>query len=131
MTGPNQSTYSGRGHGPMNESQGTDSQETFGEREKRIAYNEAWNRELNERKAQWMRSGLTAAGFRCECGSGPCGVRLRLSKWEWDETRSEPNRFAVAPGHVAYDVEVVVKEYPDFWLVEKQGEAGDIVRELD
>ena len=111
-------------------SQGSESQGSFGGREKRIAYNEAWHRDLNERKAQWMRSGLTTAGFRCECGSRTCGVRLRLSKREWDETRSEPNRFAVAPGHVAYDMEVVVKEYPDFWLVEKQGEAENIVKEL-
>jgi hypothetical protein len=37
----------------------------------------------------------------------------------------------VAPGHVARDVEVVVKEYPDFWLVEKRGEAEEIVEELE
>ena len=110
----------------MGESRGS-----FGEREKRVAYNEAWFRDLNERKAQWMKSGLTTSGFRCECGSGACGVRLRLSKTEWDEARLEPNRFAVAPGHVVYEVEEVVKEYPDFWLVEKQGEAGAIAKELE
>jgi hypothetical protein len=37
----------------------------------------------------------------------------------------------VAPGHVAGDVEVVVEEYPDFWLVDKQGKAKDIVEELE
>jgi hypothetical protein len=35
----------------------------------------------------------------------------------------------VTPGHVEGDVEVVVEEYPDFWLVEKQGEAKTIVEE--
>jgi hypothetical protein len=36
----------------------------------------------------------------------------------------------VAPGHVEGDVEVVVEDYPDFWLVEKQGETKDLVEEL-
>jgi len=100
------------------------------ERDKRIAYNEAWFRDLNKRKARWMKSGLPTAGFRCECGDSACGVRLQLSKGDWDEARSEPNRFVVAPGHVAYDVEVVVKEHADFWLIEKQGEAEELVRKL-
>jgi hypothetical protein len=59
-----------------------------------------------------------------------CGSRLLLSASAWEEARSRRNRFAVAPGHVAPDVEVVVKQYSDFWLVEKQGEVGDIVEEL-
>ena len=59
-----------------------------------------------------------------------CGSRFPLSPGEWTEIRSRPNRFAVAPGHVVHDLELVVKKYEDFWLVEKQGEAGDIVEEL-
>jgi hypothetical protein len=102
----------------------------FSSREQRIAFNEAWYRELNERKALSMRSGLPTAGFRCECGVLNCGSWLSLSQSEWEEARSRSNRFAVAPGHVAGDVEVVVEEYPDFWLVDKQGEAKDIVEEL-
>jgi hypothetical protein len=106
-------------------------QPPFGSREERIAYNEAWCRELNERKARWMRSGLPTAGFRCECWEMDCGSRFQLSEREWEETRSQPNRFAVAPGHIARDLEAVVKKYPDFWLVEKQGEAEDAAKELD
>ena len=115
----------------MDESQGSELPGSFGEREERIAHNECWFRDLNRRKVEWMSSGLTTSGFRCECGSEDCGVRVPLSKREWDEARSEANRFAVAPGHVAYDVEVVIKEYPDFWLVEKQGAAKDIAENLD
>ena len=41
-----------------------------------------------------------------------------------------PERFAVAPGHTAIDVEPgveeVVKKYDHFWIVEKRGEAGEI-----
>jgi hypothetical protein len=36
-------------------------------RAKRIAENEAVFRDLNKRKAEWLRGGLQAAGFRCEC----------------------------------------------------------------
>ena len=103
----------------------------FGTRKERIAYNESWCRHLNERKAQWLKSGLPTAGFRCECGQMNCDSRLRLSDTEWKEARERSDRFAVAPEHVAVEVEVVVKEYPDFWLVEKQGEAGDIAESLD
>jgi hypothetical protein len=99
-------------------------------REERIAYNEAWCRDLNERKARWMRSGNLVAGFRCECGRMDCGDRLPLSGREWQEVRSRANRFAVAPGHIAADVEEVVKEYGHFWIVEKLGEAGDVAEEL-
>jgi hypothetical protein len=33
-------------------------------REERIAENEAFCRDLNERKAEWLSGGLQAAGFR-------------------------------------------------------------------
>ena len=67
-------------------------------REERIAYNEDWCRDLNERKAGWIKQGQLAAGFRCECWQLDCGIRIRLTGTEWDEIRSRPNRFAVAPG---------------------------------
>ena len=44
--------------------------------------------------------------------------------------RAEPNRFAVAPNHVAENFEAVVRQYPRFWLVEKFGTAGKIAEEL-
>ena len=78
-----------------------------------------------------MEGGHPTAGFRCECGQVDCGSRFHLSYEEWKEIRSRPNRFAVAPGHLAPDLEIVVKEYEDFWLVEKQGEAAHIAEDLD
>jgi hypothetical protein len=98
--------------------------------EERIAYNESWFRVLNERKAGWMRSGQPTAGFRCECWRIDCSVRVRLSEREWKEVRSRADRFAVAPGHTAGDVEQVIKEYPHFWIIQKQGEAGDVAEKL-
>jgi hypothetical protein len=96
----------------------------------RIAENEAFCRGLNRSKDDWIRSGLQVAGFRCECWRLDCGARLRLSRREWQEVRSQAEYFAVAPGHTAIDVEPgveeVVKRYEHFWIVEKRGEAGHI-----
>ena len=104
-------------------------QAPHGSREERLAYNEAWCRDLNERKAEWLNSGDLSAGFRCECSEVGCGERIRLSGSEWQEVRSRGNRFAVAPGHVTAEVETVVAEYPHFWLVEKAGKAGDVAED--
>ena len=57
-------------------------------------------------------------------------LAVAVPESEWEEARSRSNRFAVAPGHVAGDVEVGSRKIPDFWLVDKQGEAKDIVEEL-
>jgi hypothetical protein len=59
-----------------------------------------------------------------------CEERIRLSGEEWREVRSKANRFAVAPEHIAAELEAVVREYPHFWLIEKQGRAGEVAKEL-
>jgi hypothetical protein len=104
-------------------------------KEERIAENEAFCRDLNRSKDDWLRSGLQVAGFRCECWRIECGERLRLSKQEWQEVRSRAERFAVAPEHVAPDLdgaaEEVVKKYDHFWIVEKRDEAGEIAAKRD
>jgi hypothetical protein len=105
-------------------------QPLFESREKRIAYNEDWTRDLNKRKVKWVTRGHPTASFRCECWRADCAERIPLSGREWQEVRSKSNRFAVAPGHVAGDLEVVVKEYPRFWLIEKHGEAGEVAEKL-
>ena len=103
-------------------------------RAKRIAENEDFCRDLNQSKDDWLRSGLQVAGFRCECWRLDCGVRMRLSRREWQEVRSKEERFAVAPGHTVTDepgVEEVVKKYEHFWIVEKRGEAGEEAAKLE
>jgi hypothetical protein len=101
-----------------------------GSREERIAYNEDWSRRLNERKAAWLENGYLAAGFRCECWEPNCAERISLSGREWRQVRSRSNRFAVAPGHVSSDIETVVEEHPNFWIVDKQGKAGEVAEKL-
>jgi hypothetical protein len=98
--------------------------------DERVALNESWFRELNERKAEWLKNGQAAAGFRCECWRLECVARVRLSQPEWDEVRSRADRFAVAPGHITPDAENVIKEYPHFWIVQKRGEAGEAAEKL-
>jgi hypothetical protein len=105
-------------------------QRPFGSREERIAHNEDWSRTLNERRADRAGGRDAIAGFRCECWQEDCTERIPLSGEDWKMVRAEPNRFAVAPDHVAGSVEVVLKEFPRFWLVEKLGEAGEVAEEL-
>jgi hypothetical protein len=95
-------------------------QPPFSSQEERVAYNEAWSRRLNERKAEWVENGFVAAGFRCECWQADCGARLRLSGSEWRKVRSQANRFAVAPGHISPDIETVIEEHTHFWIIDKQ-----------
>ena len=102
----------------------------FGSREERIAYNEAWSRALNEKQAEWGGGESAMTGFRCECWKRDCDERLPLSASDWATARAEPNRFAVAPDHVAKNIEVVVTTHPEFWIVEKLGEAGRIAKDL-
>ena len=101
----------------------------FGSREERIAYNEAWSRSLNERRAEWTGREVRPS-FRCECWRQDCTERIPLSGEDWKMVRAEPSRFAVAPEHVAKSLEGVVKEFPHFWVVEKLGEAGEVAEEL-
>ncbi|HEY7267499.1 MAG TPA: hypothetical protein VH501_07365 [Solirubrobacterales bacterium] len=102
----------------------------FGNREKRVAYNEAKAREINEQKAEWLERGHASLSFNCECYRDDCGERIRLSAEEWERARAEPNRFAVAPEHVAGEFETVVETGTRFWLIEKKGEAGEEAEKL-
>ena len=105
-------------------------QPPFASREERVAHNESWSRSLNERRAEWVSGRAEMTGFRCECWRDDCAVRIPLSPQDWRMVRAEPNRFAVAPHHVADDVEAVVKKHSRFWLIEKLGEAGEVAEEL-
>ena len=102
----------------------------FASREERIAHNESWSRSLNERRAEWVRGRDEMTEFRCECWQDDCNERISLSEKDWEMVRAEPNRFAVAPKHVAPKSESVVKALLHFWIVEKFGVAGEIAEEL-
>jgi hypothetical protein len=103
----------------------------FTSREERIAHNESWSRSLNERRAARAGGAGVMAGFRCECWLEDCTERIPLSRKDWAMIRAEPDRFAVAPNHIAPNFEAVVKTFPHFWMVEKFGAAGEIAEELE
>ena len=105
-------------------------QPPFGSREERIAHNESWSRSLNERRAEWVSGRAELTGFRCECWQDDCAERILLSVEDWAVARAEPNRFAVAPHHVADSFEAVVTAFSGFWVIEKFGEAGEVAEKL-
>jgi hypothetical protein len=102
----------------------------YGSWEERIAYNEAWSRSLNQRRAKRALEGEATPSFRCECWRHDCAERIKLSREEWEIVRAEPRRFAVARDHVAENFEAVLKAFPGFWLIEKFGAAGEIAERL-
>ena len=106
------------------------------ERERRIAENEALFRDLNEEVgvvAQSFSSGgeERTFDFLCECGDVTCAMPVPLTLERYEELRRSPVRFFVVPGHELPDVEVVVESHEAYYVIEKTGEAADIVRERD
>jgi hypothetical protein len=100
-------------------------------REERIAQNEAWTRSLNERRATAASGRDAQAGFRCECWQDDCVERIPLSGEQWKIVRARPSQFAIAPGHMAPEFEVVLEEWPHAWLVKKLGKAGEVAAQLE
>lgn len=86
-----------------------------------IAGNEVVFRDVNERIADLgSADGLDAVRVLCECGDRDCVRELVLARSEYETLRADPVLFAVAPGHVAPDVEVPVAENDRFWTVRKR-----------
>ena len=101
-------------------------------RQRRVAKNEDFFRKGNEIKerdaALW---GSEKCDFICECSSLGCMTRLLLTRTEYEHIRAKGDRFAVHPGHEDPSVEIVVERFPAYFVIEKQGEAGDVARETD
>jgi hypothetical protein len=102
------------------------------DRKKRAAINQSVFREVNERLeglAKTFQYVARTAAFACECASLECVEQMEMSLDEYEGIRSDPNRFAVLPGHVYADVEHVVSENERFVVVEKIGAGDRIARE--
>jgi hypothetical protein len=102
------------------------------ERQARQARNEALHREVNERlahmdkqaDANWATDDEQFE-FICECGAGEsCNARVRMRLAEYEQVRSQNDRFAVYPGHEIEDIEHVVERGEGYVIVDK-------VRELE
>jgi hypothetical protein len=97
-------------------------------REDRIIRNEALYRELNERVREieddMSTRGLVEAHpdseYFCECGLEGCMEKIKLSREEYEQARSDSRRFVILPDHLIADVERVVHREDDrYTIVEK------------
>ena len=103
-------------------------------RERRMAQNEAFFREVNERiddVADRHRYSRGLNEYLCECANPDCTFRVPLSAPEYEAVRADGSRFVVLPGHHTPEVEVLVSQDDRFWIVTKTGEARDFVEALD
>jgi len=102
-------------------------------REKRMAQNEALFREVNERVND-IANELGPEGpytYLCECANADCTFRVTLTSEEYESVRADPTHFVVLPLHYTPEVESLVAQTEAYWIVQKSGEAGDYVEQLD
>ena len=105
------------------------------ERDRRIVVNETLFREVNERIKGLNESFATLTDemqIVCECGVASCVERFPMRPEAYEELRSNPDHFAIVPGHEIPDVERIVSHYGDYDVVEKlPGEAQRIAEATD
>jgi hypothetical protein len=99
--------------------------------QERLARNESFFRQVNERiREVGARFEGDSYEFLCECADASCTERLTLTVAQYEEVRANPARFALSPGHVAPEIEHVVKREEDHVVIEKRGLAGRIAAKL-
>jgi hypothetical protein len=101
----------------------------------RVARNDSTFRDANERiSATASDVGFVEpVPFICECASPTCNEIVRLSLADYEDVRSHPTRFLIAPGHAAAEQNSskVVDSGPEHAVVEKLGIAAEVARSLD
>jgi hypothetical protein len=100
-------------------------------REERLARNEAFFRELNERLEAVTPDSAEELVIVCECADEDCVRRLTLREGEYEAIRAHDTHFVVAVGHVDAAIEDVVRRTDRFEVVAKRGLAGDVAEDLD
>ena len=96
----------------------------------RAARNQSLCREVNER-IQDLRPPSTFGEFVCECTIEGCSDIVELTQQEYESLRSNGNRFAVRPGHVVPQVDVVVGGTDRYPVVAKIGAGAPVAERLD
>ena len=99
----------------------------------RAAANEARFRAANEEiEAKVLQLDLREqpTPYLCECDDRDCVEVVRLTADEYEQVRSAPKRFVVAPNHKDVDARVL-DEHNGFVVIEKTGEEGRLVEESD
>ncbi len=106
-------------------------------RSARVARNERWLREANERveraSADFVDRGFARereeVEFFCECGRYECPATIRMTVAEYEEARSGPARYVTVPGHETPAIEHVVETHKRYQVVEKSPKAERIAEE--
>ena len=98
-----------------------------------MARTESAFREVNEAIATTAaRFDAEETDFVCECADPQCVHRLTADLDDYEDVRSEPTRFLIAPGHDKPEIERVVERRGEYQIVEKFGAiVTPIVRQLD
>jgi hypothetical protein len=100
------------------------------ERNERIAKNEtvfrAANREIEHAGQEAGGTGQLIEVL-CECGRQGCDGVITMTVADYDGVHSQADRFAVLGGHESPEIEKVVEERAGYLVVDKFGEAEDIV----
>jgi hypothetical protein len=104
-----------------------------GKKQQRAGASEASIREVNEgiERGQWPGEEDAPMGFRCECARLGCNRLIELSVREYEEIRSHPTWFVLAPGHELPEAETVVASRSGYIIVEKRGQAKEIAEQRD
>jgi hypothetical protein len=102
--------------------------------------NEALLREVNERVAEVNRAAeestfapdKTLFEFLCECGAsggdnGTCLEQVLMTVNEYEQVRSQDDRFVLSPGHESDWLEWVVARTERYVIVDKRREAEPFV----
>lgn len=100
-------------------------------REERLARNEAFFRELNERLEAVTPDSAPELVVVCECADEDCAQRLTLREGEYEAIRAHDTHFVVAVGHVDPTIEEVVGRTDRFEVVAKRGVAAEIAEDRD
>jgi hypothetical protein len=99
----------------------------------RIAKNEAVFRATNREIERADQEGVGAADgvleVICECGQDSCSGVITLTVSEYDSVHSQKDRFVVVPGHQVEEIERVVDDRKAYLVVDKFGEAEEIVED--
>ena len=110
----------------------------FAERRKdpiEAAENQALFRDVNERLKilnQAFESATRDSEFICECANNDCMEHVVLTLLEYEAVRRMPTHFLVSPTsrHVFLELERVVEEHDNYFVVEKAGDAGKAAMRL-
>lgn len=101
----------------------------MGNREERVAKNEATSRMINEGVEAAFESDPRDAFlfFICECGLEQCDRTVRITKAEYERVRGDPRQFVIFPNHLIAEAEHVVSDGDTFLVVAKrEGTAAEV-----